>query len=295
MQSKKNTDNGNDACIAVTSSVRPKRRIVTWNGCGAPLGLQRDRLAVEDELRHRARAHGVDDLGRRCGHVVAIAREYPDVVTGLVHLHARPVELPLEGRGAERLQRGGDIGRRLREHRRNRLHQRQRELAKPAFALRQHGTRDRDDSVRDHRRLPHRRRRQRCRRRDRVDHQRFERALPKLAEQQPDQEVAFLFGRASEQSARSACARSSSRSGDRAMRASAASTSRDRQRRSVGGGSRTRIAHERVADAASSLPGLAGQIGDADLDLRRRRASEAGGELGVLALRLGVSATRRDV
>ena len=67
------------------------------------IGLERNRLAVENQLRHRARAHGGDDLGRRGGHVVAIAREYPHVVAGLVHLDARAVELPLEGRRAERL------------------------------------------------------------------------------------------------------------------------------------------------------------------------------------------------
>ena len=96
-------------------------------------------------------------------------------------------------------QRARDVGRRLREHRRDRLHQRQRELARPVCAFGQHGMCDRDDPVRDHRRLPHGRRRQRCRRGDGVDHQRFERALAQLAQQEPHEEVAFLVGCACEQ------------------------------------------------------------------------------------------------
>ena len=100
-QSKKNTDNGSDARMRPTSSVRPNRRIVSWNGCGAPSGLQRDRFAVEDQLARAHRAQRVDDLRRRCRDVVAVAREDAHVVTCLVHLHARAVDFPLERRGAQ--------------------------------------------------------------------------------------------------------------------------------------------------------------------------------------------------
>ena len=49
-QSKKKTASGSSARMRSTSSLRPKRRIVTWNGSGAPSARERDRLAVEDQL-----------------------------------------------------------------------------------------------------------------------------------------------------------------------------------------------------------------------------------------------------
>jgi hypothetical protein len=93
--------------------------------------------------------------------------------------------------GAERAQRSGDIGGRLREHRRNGLHQREGELAKAVGAFGQRCKGHRNDPVRNHGGLPYCRRRQRCRRRDGVDHQRFERTLTQLAQQQSREEVAF--------------------------------------------------------------------------------------------------------
>ena len=144
---------------------------------------------------------------------------------------------------------------------------------KAAFAFRQRGVRDRNDPVRHHRRLPHRRRRQRCRRRDGVDHQRLERALAELAEQQPHQEVAFRRGRAREQLGEDASALGlRARARDRSDARERGVDVGNRQRGFRGGSGGARIAHERVADAASSLPRLARQIGDADLDFRRARA-----------------------
>ena len=86
-----------------------------------------------------------------------------------------------------------DVVGRLREHRREGLKQREGEVAQARRAFGQHGARDRDDPVRDHRRLAHGRRRAARRRRDGVDHQPFERALAQLADQQPREEVVFAL------------------------------------------------------------------------------------------------------
>ncbi len=85
---------------------------------------ERDRLAVEDQLARRQRPHRLDDLGHGRGHVVEVAREHAHFVAGLVDLHARAVELPVERGGAERFERARDVVRGLREHRLHRLEQR---------------------------------------------------------------------------------------------------------------------------------------------------------------------------
>ena len=72
-----------------------------------------------------------------------------------------------------------------------------------------------------------------------------------------------------------------------AMRASAASTSAIVSEGSAAASGGTRVAQQRVADAASSLPRLAGKIGDAGFDFRRRELAEAGGELGGLGVATG--------
>ena len=61
-QSKKNGRSGSFARVAATSSLRPNRRMVTWNGCGLSVRTERHRLAIEDRVGHRQRAHRLDDL-----------------------------------------------------------------------------------------------------------------------------------------------------------------------------------------------------------------------------------------
>src|SRR2546427_237965 len=51
-QSKKNTDNGSSPRTSATSSLRPKRRIVTWKGWGLPSG--RKAIASPSRISERA-------------------------------------------------------------------------------------------------------------------------------------------------------------------------------------------------------------------------------------------------
>ena len=97
---------------------------------------ERDRFAVEDQLARRQVAHRLDDLGHRGRHVVQGARVDPDLVAGLVHLHAGAVDLPFEGGGAEQRERRGDVVGRLREHRLQRAEQRDREARRGPPRLR---------------------------------------------------------------------------------------------------------------------------------------------------------------
>ena len=190
--------------VASTSSLRPKRRIVTWNGCGAPSGRERDRLAVEDQLARRQRPHRLDDLRHRGGDVVQVAGEDAHLVAGLVDLDARAVELPLERGGAER---GERVARRRPPA--------SRASAAPAAAA---GSRTARARPRLRSAPPARPRasppaniaarrtvgRGQLRRlRDRVEHHAFERALPQLADDQPREEV-LLVGAARGRRARRA-------------------------------------------------------------------------------------------
>ena len=93
-----------------TSSLRPKRRIVTWNGCGVPFGAQRDRLAVEDQLARRQRRAPPRRSRAPRGDVVELARVDADLVARLVDLDPRAVELPLDARRCRAArQRLGDV------------------------------------------------------------------------------------------------------------------------------------------------------------------------------------------
>jgi hypothetical protein len=254
--------------------------------------LQRDRLAVENELGDAARSHGLDDLGRGRGHVVAIAREDPDVVAGLVDLHACAIQLPLERGGAERLQRGSDIGGGLGEHRRHRLHQRQRELREAGCAFGQNGERDGNDAVRDHRRLPDGGRGQRCLRpqprRSSTIRGRPWRSSP--SRRRVRKSRSSPVGAREERSESAVRAPFEPAPLVDAMRASAESTSQISSEAASAAGCRLRIAQERIADAAPALPGFAGEIRDGRFDFSRGELAEAVGEqrgLGVAACSFG--------
>ena len=239
--------------------------------------------------------------GAAGGDVVAVARVDAHVVAGLVDLHARAVELPLERR-----RRRARAARRRRRRPAARASARAAATARGAKRLkagRAFGQRGARDARRSRRRpSPLGARATRGsdgRRRDRVDHHAFERALAQLAEQQPREEVAAR-ARSRARTARTGarCARPSSPPpAIDAICVERASTSMSVERRGVAiRRRRLRVAHQRVADAASSLPGLAREIGDADLDFRRARAcARQSASTAVLALRLAVSATRRDV
>ncbi len=116
-----------------------------------------------------------------------------------MHLHARAVELPFEDRGAERSQRRFDVLRGLREHRQHRLHQPDRKALERGRAASERGLGDLRDTAGDARRAPHLRRRQPGRRRDRLQHDAFQRALAKLADDEAREEILLLGSRPSEQ------------------------------------------------------------------------------------------------
>jgi hypothetical protein len=83
-------------------------------------GVESDGLAVEHQRVRREAARGVDDFGNGGTHVVEAARVDAHVRTRLVHLDAGAIHFPFEGGlAAERLQRLGGVGCRLREHRRD--------------------------------------------------------------------------------------------------------------------------------------------------------------------------------
>ena len=182
-----------------TSSLRPKRRIVTWNGCGRPSG----RSAIASPSRISSRAGSardrLDDLGHGAGHVVELAREDAHLVAALVDLDARAVELPLERRLAEPRERLGDVLGGLRQHRLHRPEQLDRKPREPGRALAERRLRPRPRDrppasprgalARPAARPPG----------DRLDHHPLERALAQLADQQAQQKVLLGLGRPPEQ------------------------------------------------------------------------------------------------
>src|SRR5258708_34900170 len=104
-QSKKKTLKGYLARNASTSSLRPEAAHGFLERVGRALGLERDRFAVENQLARGALVQRRDDLGHGGGDFVQAPRIDADFAARLVRLHARAVELPLEGRAAEALQR----------------------------------------------------------------------------------------------------------------------------------------------------------------------------------------------
>ena len=114
-QSKKYTGSGSSPRSASMSSLRPKRRIVTWNGCGAPLAVSA--IVSPSRLARRQRKHCFNDFRHRSGHLVEAAREHAHFVTRLMDLDARTVELPFEHRRTQLRPRIGYVFTRLRKHR----------------------------------------------------------------------------------------------------------------------------------------------------------------------------------
>ena len=103
---------------------RPNRRIVVWKGCGVPSDSQRDHLSVEDELiGSGAPRTSLDDLGHRRRHLFETPRVHRDVLTALVYLNASTVELEVEHRFFEAIDRLAGLLAGLGEHRLERAKQ----------------------------------------------------------------------------------------------------------------------------------------------------------------------------
>ncbi len=86
----------------------------------APL-VERDHFPVEDRGAERDAAQSLDHLRHAVGDVGEVPRVGAHLVALHVHLEPCAVELPLDRGLAEPLERGRDVGRRLREHRLDRL------------------------------------------------------------------------------------------------------------------------------------------------------------------------------
>ena len=106
-----------------------------------------------------------------------------------MRLHACAVELPVEGRGAEALERVGDVLGRLREHGLHRLENFERKTRETCLAFGERGFSDCGKAARAHRRRAHPRGRQPRRLRDGIEHDPFERALAQLAQEQAREEI----------------------------------------------------------------------------------------------------------
>src|SRR5213595_2002988 len=181
--SKKKDASGSPVRSDSTSSFRPKRRIVTWNGSGVPS----ERRAIASPSRmaswRGSRRTASTTSGTACD-VVQLTGEHPHPVACLVDLDARAVELVLE-RGPplplalpQARQRVPYIIRRLREHwleRPEQLHLKPREAAGPC---REGGVRHTTQVGGEHRRPADGLGVEACRARDRLGHEPRERPLP---------------------------------------------------------------------------------------------------------------------
>ena len=193
-QSKKNTESGSSRRIASTSSLRPNRRIVTWNECGEPSALSA--IASPSRISESAgkRAHRLHDFGHPPGHLVQVARVAAHLVARLVDLHARAVELPLEGGRAEQRQRFVDILRRLRQHRQHGLHETDGETREPRRTFGERGACHIAQAACGHHGPAHVRHGQFRGGGNGVDHDSLQRALSQLPDDQPAEKIPF-FGR----------------------------------------------------------------------------------------------------
>ena len=161
--------------------------------------VERDHLAVEDRGVEREPPQHLDHLRHAVGHVGEVPRVGAHLVALHVHLQPRAVELPLDRRLAEAFERSRDVRRRLREHRLDRLQQRQPERREPFAARRQRRGGDVSEVAGQHQRPPHLAGRDAGRLRERVGHQCLQRPLPQLAGQQPCEELLLRLGRARQQ------------------------------------------------------------------------------------------------
>ena len=168
-------------------------------GIRAPVGLQRDRLAVEHDLARGQREHRLHHLGHARGDVVEAAREGAHVVAAAVDLQARAVELVLDGRRPGLRQRAVDVVARRREHRLDRAPDLEPDRAQRLGAAREGRCRRRAQVAAEHARPADRVARHLGRPRDRLDHDALLGALAQLAGQQCDEEALLGLGGAREE------------------------------------------------------------------------------------------------
>ena len=249
----------------------------------AAVGAQRDRLAVEHDAAHGQRERGLHELRHARGDVVERAREDGDVAAVAVDLDAHAVELPLDGRGAELLHRGRDVGGGGGEHRAQRAADLEAERLQRVDTAGDRGRRHRPEVAAQHQRPPQVGGGDLGGARGRVRHHALERALAQLARQQRAQEALLALGRLLEQ-------RGQRRAPGRLRAGPAeAADARERgvdlahaQRRPER--RRGQLPQRRPADADLALAQLARQERDGDRGLvRRGRAQHRGQRLDLAA------------
>ena len=107
----------------------PMRLAVTWNGSGRPSARSAIASPSSTAVSVGQRERRLDDLGHARGDVVERAREHAHVVAAPVHLHAHAVELELDRRRADPLERGVEVVAGGGEHRLHRAQQLERDPA----------------------------------------------------------------------------------------------------------------------------------------------------------------------
>ena len=179
---------------------------MSWNtpGVAAVVGPA-DGLAVEHELRGRERPDERHDARQPARHVVEVAGEEVHLVAVAVGLDAGAVELPLHRRAAElggprELERLGDRAGGGRQHRLDRRADRESDGIERggATTVERDGGRRRQ-VAREHRGPSHHGDRDARGAGHGVGHERFQRALAELAEEEPPQQVGLGGRRPSEQ------------------------------------------------------------------------------------------------
>jgi hypothetical protein len=123
-----------------------------------------------------------------------------------VNLDPRAIELVLERRLTERRQRSADIGRGVREHRLDRLKRLQHEASERPIAAAERDARHRREAAGEHGSAANLGSCDAGCARHRFNQDAFERALPKLAEEETDEEVMLPGCRPPQQIAQSLCA-----------------------------------------------------------------------------------------
>ena len=183
------------------STERPNRDAVTWNRCGRLSG--RSAIASASAIRSVTGSASVASTtsGSRDGDVVEASGVDGDSIARTVNLDPRTVQLGFENCcAAETFECLGDAGRRLRQHRTDRLADLEGELLQRRLACGQRGGRDGGQGTAEHGRAPHRGGRDVGRLGDRVGHHPEQRPLAEFTAEQPAQERLLGVGRLAEQS-----------------------------------------------------------------------------------------------
>ena len=286
---------------AAAGAPLPNRLAVTWNGCGRPVGAQRDRLAVE----HERRATGSASAASTTSGTRAVMSSRLRVKTRTSSprrwtwmrtpssFHSTAAGPSLR-RAPRRRRRPGEASIGCSGRPTSSRNAAQRLPRRSASATR----RDRAEVAAQHQRPAHvGLRGTPAARGDRVGHHARQRALAQLAEQQARAGSAARRSVARANSSASAARRAGLRARRRAsapMRVERAR--RPRRRSSVGSAAGARqVAQRRPADADLALAQLARQVGDADRHLGGPIRRSVSASRAIFCVRAEVARTAAEV